>query len=102
MSSNVTIPEWAEKAAQDFHDKWDTGMSGAAFKDLARALLAAERRGLEKAEKLLAEGYSRDVGEAWRRDGQPSKNDKCSHGAYHYEECLPCAQAAIRSLGDKT
>lgn len=41
MTSDVKIPEWAEKAAQDFHNKWETGMSIAAF-------LANLRRSIRK------------------------------------------------------
>lgn len=54
-------PEWAREAAQAFHDKWETGMSGAAFRDFAQALLSAYERGrkegIEEAAKVAANYY---------------------------------------------
>jgi hypothetical protein len=53
------IPEWAMTEAQAFHDRWETGMSGAAFQEFARALVAAERRGIERA--AIAADATEDV-----------------------------------------
>jgi hypothetical protein len=46
--------------------------------------------------KLLEEGFDKPVAEAYRNDGQPSKNDTCPHGRYMYEDCEACAAKAIR------
>jgi len=29
---------------------------------------------------------------------RPNKNDRCSHGQWHYEECAECLVGAIRAL----
>lgn len=32
----------------------------------------------------------RPIGKAWRADGKPSKNDKCTHDVWMYEDCGAC------------
>ena len=61
--------------------------------NVARALMA-ER---ERCAKIIEEGCDRPVGEPFRNDGVPSKNDKCPHGVVMYEDCSACFAAAIRS-----
>ncbi len=95
MSSDVKIPDWAEKAAQDFHDKWETGMSGAAFRDLVRALLAAEQRGrkagLEEAARVADD-----------RVWSITEISRASDYEAASSEAADEIAAAIRSLGEKT
>lgn len=53
---------------------------------------------LEEAAKVIEEGFEKAVGESYRNDGKPSKNDKCPHGRYHYEDCDQCCADAVRAL----
>jgi len=34
--------------------------------------------------------YERPVGSRWRKDGEPSKHDKCVHDNWMYEDCGAC------------
>lgn len=56
--------------------------------------LEAER---EECAKLIEEGFEREVGEQYLPDRR-TKNDKCKHGRYMYEDCEQCcADACSRS-----
>ena len=59
---------------------------------------AVRERAFEVAATLIDEGFEKKVGKAWRNDGRPSKNDKCPHDKFMYEDCEHCASAAIRAL----
>ena len=59
---------------------------------------AVRRQAHEEAAELLDQGFDMPVEKAWRNDGQPSKNDKCPHDKFMYEDCMICASAAIRAL----
>lgn len=63
----------------------------------ARAIMSAISDEREAIIKMLEEGYDRVPGVSYRDDGAYSKNDKCLHGHYMWEDCEPCAIAAIRS-----
>lgn len=63
----------------------------------AAALAAAEREGMRRAVQIIREGYPRPVAIPYRRDGKPSKHDKCAHHFYMIEDCEECAIAAILS-----
>lgn len=54
----------------------------------------------EKALVTLSEcGVPRPVGEPWRKDGTPSKEDKCVHQRRMWEDCDECtAVFALRAL----
>lgn len=104
-------PQWAMEKADEFgarlygrHERgfvmWPLfGENGADLRnDIARALVEAEARGIERAAKVLEEGYEMDVAIPYYEDGNPSKHDKCSHDKYHWEDCEGCALAAIRKL----
>lgn len=65
----------------------------AAVDDYNRAVLT-ER---EACARLVEEGFDRAVAESYRNDGVSSKNDKCQHGRYMYEDCEACCVIAIRS-----
>src|SRR5690606_28722630 len=55
---------------------------------------AVREKALEEAATMLDDGsYTMLVSEPWRDDGQPSKHDKCKHGATMYEDCIECAAA---------
>jgi hypothetical protein len=73
---------------------WDASLG---VTDIAAALRDAEKAGMEKAAKLLEDGYNRPVGIPWFPDGRPNKNDKCPHGVWTYEECQACDIDAIRA-----
>lgn len=66
--------------------------------DLISRLEEAEMA-LEAVAKL---DVPRPVGTYWRADCKPTKNDKCAHGVWMYEECGECisdfAHAAHRRL----
>lgn len=53
---------------------------------------------LEEAATLIEQGFTRDVAEPYMPDGRRTKNDKCPHGRYMYEDCEQCCAAAIRAL----
>jgi dihydrofolate reductase (trimethoprim resistance protein) len=55
---------------------------------------------LEAAAKLIDEGFDKQIGKPFRRDGVPSKNDLCVHGIVMYEDCESCAASAIRRLAN--
>lgn len=59
---------------------------------------AVRRQAFEEAATLIDEGFDKPVGKAWRNDGKASKNDKCPHDQYMYEDCEPCAANAIRAI----
>lgn len=105
------LPQWAmEKAADVFSNSDSINLdyrdSNKAIREarladidlIARALVEAEARGIERAAKVLEEGYEMDVAIPYYEDGNPSKHDKCSHDKYHWEDCEGCALAAIRKL----
>lgn len=67
--------------------------------DIANALLAAEQLGIERAAKLIEEGFDREHAEIWAKDGvTKSKFDKCAHGRQVNDDCEQCCSVAIRSL----
>ena len=76
----------------------------AAFFPMRQALRAVrpiiERETLERAAKLIDEGFDKVVGKSFRKDGIASKNDHCLHGRYMYEDCDACCAAAIRALAE--
>jgi len=52
---------------------------------------------LEAALRNIAEGdIPRTVKIAFRDDGQPSKNDRCEHGQWFYEDCGCCIEDYAR------
>ena len=87
-------PEWC---TQEVWDKADHLFRCSSADVIALALMRAERRGMEKAAGLIDHGFDKLVGEPYRADGTPSKNDKCPHGRYMYEDCEQCCSAAIRA-----
>lgn len=54
---------------------------------------------IEECAKLIEEGFTKTAAEPYRNDGVSSKNDKCPHGRYMYEDCEPCCVDALRALG---
>jgi hypothetical protein len=58
----------------------------------------ARETAFEEAATLIEQGFARDVGEPYLPGGRRTKNDKCPHGRYMYEDCEQCCSAAIRSL----
>lgn len=48
--------------------------------------------------KLIEDGVIRKVAVPYRNDGVPSKNDRCEHGRWMYEDCEACCAVAIRAL----
>lgn len=63
--------------------------------DAVRALAEkdAEIERLREALRQIAvEGVPRPVGEVWRKDGEPSKHDRCIHGNWMYEGCAECVE----------
>jgi len=53
---------------------------------------------VERCIEIIEGGFDKQVAEQFRMDGKPSKNDKCPHGFYMYEDCEACAVVALRSL----
>ena len=67
--------------------------------DLCRRLETAADRieKLEAALRKIAEGnIPRTVKTPFRDDGQPSKNDRCEHGQWLYEDCGCCIEDYAR------
>jgi hypothetical protein len=99
------IPEWAMEMARDLVIYPEVGEDGRPYlasddhETIALALVAAEKRGIERAAKLIEEGYDRPVATPWGINGA-SKNDLCPHGMAVYQDCEQCAAAAIRQLGE--
>jgi hypothetical protein len=58
---------------------------------------------LETALRNIAEGdVPRTVRTVFRDDGKPTKNDRCEHGQWMYEECGCCIEDYARTaLGEK-
>lgn len=78
-------------------------------KDMAEAVAAWNRRApappapgwneaVEACAKLIEDGVIRKVAVPYRNDGVPSKNDRCEHGRWMYEDCEACCAVAIRAL----
>ena len=71
-----------------------------AAQDLS-AYLAANNKKLRDALQRIADGdVDRESAVKFRTDGKYSKNDKCKHGLFMYEECGQClsdfARAALK------
>jgi len=70
---------------------------GGYFKD-PLSLEAADR--IEKLEAALRNIAEKDIPRtvkiAFRDDGQPSKNDRCKHGQWFYEDCGCCIEDYAR------
>lgn len=92
-----------EQAVVDFENASDrTYQSAKAELQSARAAIHAaldksEREGMKRAAEIIRDGVERPVSVAYRMDGKPSKNDKCPHDFYVYEDCEECCVAAILS-----
>lgn len=103
MSKPDDIAQWAwDKArdvAFDFDCDWTHGdrLEADAIVAIARAIMTAKAEAYEDAAKMIEEGFDRVVGEPYADDGSPSKNDKCPHNRYMYEDCEACCVGAIRS-----
>ena len=87
-------------------DEWHKGYLGAAE---AAHRLNDQRDDLQRklgeaveVVRKIADGTPREVAEAYRNDGKPSKNDKCMHGKAMWDECDNCtmefAAAFLASL----
>lgn len=63
---------------------------------LIKTLREAVETEREECAKLIEEGFEREVGEQYLPDRR-TKNDKCKHGRYMYEDCEQCAASAIRA-----
>lgn len=102
----MSRPDWCDEATWEKaaymamgYGLTDTAQSTLAT-SIARAFAAAEQRGAEREReacaKLIEDGYERKVGTPYHGPSIPSKNDKCPHGLYMYEDCEQCAANAIR------
>jgi len=69
--------------------------------ECAKSINQARSQAFEESAKLIEEGFEKVVGEPYRDDGKPSKNDKCPHGRYMYEDCESCCSQAIRQHSQK-
>jgi hypothetical protein len=91
--SSETIPEWAREEARKIADVWQHPMHHdhqILSQDIARTLLAAEQRGLEKAAAHLGKmAQETPLGE---------ENSRLGSSAHNW---LRFCAAAIRSLGEK-
>lgn len=67
----------------------------------ARALLEAHKAGMMGAAEMIEEGIDKPSATPWRSDGTPSKNDKCPHDFFMYEDCEACCAAAIRAKAEE-
>jgi hypothetical protein len=65
----------------------------ASLKKTTEALKDARNAALEEAAKLIEEGFKRSHSDEFH-----TKEDKCFHGKYAWEDCDVCCVAAIRSL----
>lgn len=62
--------------------------------ETVQAMIAAAYEAAAKA----CDNPPRDSATPYRDDGTWSKNDKCQHGMWHYEDCAMCSGDAIRAL----
>jgi hypothetical protein len=60
--------------------------------DMDKVKTIARREAFEEAARLIDEGFDRGI---------KSKNDKCKHGFYGWENCDSCCADAIRALARK-
>ena len=56
----------------------------------------------EVLQKIADGNVDRESAEKWRTDGQYSKNDRCSHGHFMYEECAYCISDFARAARKET
>jgi len=92
--------EWLHDAVDEANDVADK-LDWSTEQVLAYAILQARSSAYEECAKLIEEGFEKIVGEPYRDDGIPSKNDKCPHGRYMYEDCEQCCVDAIRSKANQ-
>lgn len=74
-------------------------LTAAGYRILAPGKIDKET--VERALHIVEADCPRHVGERFRADETPSKNDKCVHGLPMYEDCVECIGAALRSIGEK-
>lgn len=89
-----------EGVADDAYVAIKNSLTAAGFRLLSPGQIDPETR--ERCKHIVDVDCPRHVGERWRKDEAPSKNDKCVHGLPMYEDCVECVSAAIRSLGEGT
>lgn len=117
MSSDMKIPEWAEKAAFEAQtaaiEECKTQRLGANYdypfvtsrskevldRHIARALLAAEQRGRKAGRKAGLEEAADHLGQMAKDTPLGQENIQRGRSTYNW---LRHCEAAIRSLGDKT
>lgn len=111
ISKRRAIPRSFRFGVSDYHterDQWlmlaydldknaerEFALQDCAF--LPGGVAAARPFLLEEAARIVEDGFNKEVGTAYRDDGVASKNDKCPHGIWMYEDCEACAAAAIRA-----
>lgn len=103
----VNIPDAAVQAFMaEFHQRTGVSYEANIRASLEKTLsylqpvdvAAVRRQAFEEAATLIDEGFEKAVGKPWRNDGKSSKNDRCPHDKFMYEDCENCASAAIRAL----
>lgn len=67
-------------------------LAGALVAATTRIILAAKAEEREACALLIEQGFD--------REGITTKNDKCPHGLYGWEDCEQCAVRAIRKRGE--
>lgn len=103
MSKPDDIPQDVLDRAQQLHfdEVWKTAGMPDVTLLIARAMMTERAEAYEDAAKMIEEGFDRVVGEPYADDGSPSKNDKCPHNRYMYEDCETCCVDAIRSKANR-
>lgn len=85
------IPADIMAVAQQVASDVGAGLAIGSAETIACAILAERERIL-----AFEGGYPRPLGKSFRSDGVASKNDKCVHGNWMYEDCEACLFDAIR------
>jgi hypothetical protein len=86
------------RTAKLLYEKDDMIAAAEAENATLKREIAELREATLEAAKVIEEGSHKAVGESYRNDGKPSKNDTCPHGRYHYEDCDQCCADAVRAL----
>ena len=89
-NAELRAAKWAVQHVDTMNDLVAMGLARDAAE--ARAIAA------EEALVTIANGnVSRPIGKPWRGDGKPSKNDKCVHDVWMYEDCATCIEDFARA-----
>lgn len=90
----------ARPGTPELVEEWNNPHLVVALVNAAPSLLAAARNA-ERLRAALEKIADLDIPRAaylpWRSDGKPSKNDRCEHEVWMYDECSECTANVARA-----